>query len=79
MEALCLAAIVMPLLGMTAHAGPWSPENSEKTVAWFDAQDAATVHQDDAGGRVSQWDDKSGNTNHAVQAKADDQPYYTSS
>jgi hypothetical protein len=47
------------------------------TALWLDAADASTITE--SGGAVSQWDDKSGNSRHAVQATANDQPVYTAS
>jgi hypothetical protein len=49
----------------------WSPEEIV-TEAWYDASDASTITE--AGGSVSQIDDKSGNNVHAVQAVGGDQP-----
>lgn len=37
-------------------------------VLWLDASDETTIHENDNPGFVSQWDDKSGEANHAVQA-----------
>ncbi|MDC1167903.1 hypothetical protein OAT36_03215, partial [Flavobacteriaceae bacterium] len=42
---------------------------------WLDAADAATITE--SGGAVSQWNDKSGNGNHAVQGNASFRPTYT--
>lgn len=39
---------------------------------WLDASDASTIS--DTGGAVSEWRDKSGNTNHATQATPANQP-----
>jgi len=44
-------------------------------VAWFDAQDAASITQ--SSGAVSQWNDKSGNGNHLTQATAGKKPTYS--
>ena len=44
-------------------------------LVWFDAGDEDTITT--SGGRVSQWDDKSGNDNHATQATVSDQPAYS--
>lgn len=41
--------------------------------AWFDAADISTI-ADAGGGAVSQWNDKSGNGNHATQATGTRQP-----
>jgi hypothetical protein len=52
----------------------WTPANIT-TLGWYDAQDAATIVQADAAGRVSQWTDKgSAGTNHLLQATAANQP-----
>lgn len=52
---------------------PWSPAQIT-TQLWLDAADAATITE--VGGDISQWDDKSGNLRHAVQAVALNQPSY---
>jgi len=49
----------------------WSPSEIT-TLGWWDADDAGTITE--SGGFVSQWDDKSGNDDHMVQATAADQP-----
>jgi len=51
----------------------WSPADFV-TNGWWDAQDYSTITES---GTVSQWDDKSGNANHAAQANAGLQPFYT--
>jgi hypothetical protein len=43
---------------------PWTPEVID-TQVWLDATDASTITE--AGGNVSQWDDKSGNGNNFIQ------------
>lgn len=43
---------------------------------WFDAADMGSIVKD-ANNKVSLWQDKSGNNNHAVQATASSQPTYT--
>jgi len=50
---------------------PWTPSEIE-TEAWLDANDDSTITH--VAGSVSQWDDKSGKGNHAVQAVGEDQP-----
>jgi len=42
------------------------------TEGWYDASDASTITE--AAGKVSQWDDKSGNARHLVQAAGAEQP-----
>ncbi len=55
---------------------PWSPYLMN-AAAWYDAADAATITQ--SGGKVSKWDDKSGNGNHASQGNTSTQPSYNAS
>lgn len=55
---------------------PWTPAHIS-TELWLDAHDAETITE--SGGLVSQWDDKSGNANHVIQAIANSQPTYTAS
>ncbi len=56
---------------MTPPSLPWTPANIA-TQSWFDASDTSTITE--SGGSVSQWDDKSGNNNHATQGTASSQP-----
>ncbi len=49
----------------------WSPADIAST-AWYDASDTNTISASD--GAVSVWRDKSGNSNHAVQSTASNQP-----
>lgn len=54
----------------------WTPDGLGADLAlWLDAADTSTITLN--GSNVSQWDDKSGNDNHATQASAADQPVYT--
>ena len=54
----------------------WSPELLGSSLAlWLDAADASTITLN--GATVSQWNDKSGNNNHATQAIAVSQPTYS--
>jgi hypothetical protein len=53
----------------------WSPELLT-TISWYDALDSSTITE--SGGSVSQWDDKSGNNNHATQSPGSLQPTYDS-
>lgn len=50
----------------------WTPAEIT-TELWLDAADSSTITQDGSG-NVSQWDDKSGNARHAVQATSSLQP-----
>jgi len=49
----------------TISSSLWTPADITTSI-WFDAADAATIAEDTTPGRVSQWDDKSGNARHAV-------------
>nr|BDD44692.1 hypothetical protein 22 [Legionellales bacterium] len=49
----------------------WTPSDIT-TKLWLDAYDEDTIT--DSGGAVSQWDDKSGNANHATQGAGAAQP-----
>ena len=53
---------------------PWTPRHAQ-LVAWYDAMDESTITE--SAGAVSQWDDKSGNGFHQVQANGALQPMYT--
>ena len=52
---------------------PWTPANIT-TALWLDAADTSTITT--VSGAVSQWNDKSGNGYHAVQATASKRPTY---
>ena len=62
------------LRAATPKGGTWTPA-SITTALWLDAADAATVTT--VSGAVSQWNDKSGNNRHAVQATQASQPSAT--
>jgi hypothetical protein len=64
--AVTIAVTATFLATASAYAAPWTPAETT-TVLWLDADDASTIHTDDAAGFVSQWDDKSGNANNASQ------------
>jgi hypothetical protein len=49
----------------------WTPANIT-TLAWYDASDTGTITS--SLGKVSQWDDKSGNTRHLTQGTGAYQP-----
>ena len=63
-------------LRQSVTGGPtlWTPANLSGLVVWLDAADASTITLN--GSNVSQWSDKSGNGNHAVQSTASSQPSY---
>lgn len=52
-------------------SGAWSPAEISP-VAWFDASDASTITA--SSGSVSEWRDKSGNSNNATQNNTNNQP-----
>ena len=55
--------------------GPWTPADLGADLAlWLDADDSSTITLN--GSDVSQWDDKSGNARHVLQAAASQQPVY---
>jgi hypothetical protein len=60
--------------GMRESTTGFLPTDLAGLEGWYDASDAGTITLN--GSNVSQWDDKSGNDNHAVQATASEQPAY---
>jgi len=60
-----------PLVGRAPK--PWTPAQLD-VQAWYDADAAYTIHEDTTAGRVSQWDDRSGNGNHMTQATSTAEP-----
>lgn len=50
----------------------WDPQYLDNMLVWYDADDADTITS--LSGSVSQWDDKSGNDNHATNAVGANQP-----
>lgn len=50
-----------------SDALPWTPADLG-VARWYDANDASTITH--SGGAVSQWNDKSGNSNHATQTNS---------
>ena len=48
--------------------------NDLSPALWLDAADASTITE--TGGKVSQWNDKSGNNNHLSQSNSSYQPQY---
>lgn len=65
-------------VSVTAAEEPWTPDmlSSVTLDLWLDASDAASITKDGSD-LVSQWSDKSGNTNHATQATGSLQPEYS--
>lgn len=55
---------------------PFSPLSINGAILWLDASDSATITE--SSGYVSNWADKSGNSNDASQATGANQPYYSS-
>ncbi len=71
-------AVVAMALGFacaSAHA-QWVPTDTDSTLAWYDADDASTITL--TSGRVTQWNDKSGNAYNAT-APAGSALMYTAS
>lgn len=64
-------SLAISRIGGALGAAPWTPSDIT-TAAWYDASDSATITE--SGGAVSQWNDKSGNGNHAVQDNGTRQP-----
>ena len=62
------------LLMATSNGGLWTPAQIS-TELWLDASDTSTLTL--SGSSVSQWNDKSGNGKHAVQATAASRPTYS--
>jgi hypothetical protein len=61
---------------VSVPTNPWNPAQLGADLAlWLDADDASTITLN--GSTVAQWDDKSGNGKHMVQATASAQPTYT--
>ena len=61
--------------GMGINDQPWTPAQLGSSLAlWLDAADSSTIMLN--GSTVSQWNDKSGNARHVLQATAANQPSY---
>ena len=63
--------IGVPSKSVASGVGLWTPRDIS-TSLWLDADDQGTITE--SGGSVSQWDDKSGNDNHASQNTGAEQP-----
>ena len=53
---------------MSYGSAPFTPLSLPGSAGWYDSSDSATRTL--VSGKVSQWDDKSGNARHATQATA---------
>lgn len=67
-----LSAIALRRRATRAAGAAFVPTDISGLQAWYDASDAASIT--DSGGAVSQWNDKSGNTRHLVQATGGAKP-----
>lgn len=54
---------------------PFSPTSIANLALWLDANDFSTLTLDGSNG-ASQWNDKSGNANHATQSSSSARPIY---
>jgi hypothetical protein len=63
-----------PLAQYATKKSTFSPDSVAGLQLWLDSSDASTITQ--SSGSVSQWNDKSGNNNNAVQATGSLQPTY---
>lgn len=71
--------ILPPFMGFNAPAITWNPaELGSSLTLWLDASDISTITKDGSD-YVSQWNDKSGNSNHVYQSTGSLQPLYSSS
>ena len=70
-----LANATLATIGGSAGAA-FSPTDISGLELWFDASDLSTI-TDAGGGRVSQWDDKSGNGRDVAQSITNRQPLKT--
>ncbi len=68
-----LNGVGKPFRSLAGGAAPaFAPTDISNLALWLDADDTATITH--TSGSVSQWDDKSGNAYHAVQASGSSQP-----
>lgn len=54
---------------------PWQPTDLSSLIGWWDASDEATITEGTTSGRVSQWNDKSGNGNHLSVSTSSNEPH----
>jgi hypothetical protein len=59
---------------ITGNSVPWTPADATSLTAWYDANEASTIHEDNTPGFVSKWDDKSGNGYDLIQSSGSKQP-----
>ena len=62
----------MPILGIVASAKSKGPAGLPNLHSWYDAADATTIIS--SSGKVSQWNDKSGNSRNLTQGTGANQP-----
>lgn len=67
----------LPAVARQAGMPQFSPSDIADLGMWFSAKDDSTLNFN--GDNISQWDDKSGNDNHASQGTASNQPKYVAS
>lgn len=67
--------LTQPLMGLKNMSNA-IPLQIPNCALWLDANDAASITLN--GSNISQWNDKSGNANHATQSTAASQPAYNS-
>lgn len=60
------------LINSYRYSSAFVPTDIANLALWLDASDTGTITE--SGGSVSQWDDKSGNSNHATQGTGSSQP-----
>ena len=60
-------------VNVISGGGAFAPDDVTGLEVWLDASDATTITE--VAGRVSQWDDKSGNSNNVTQGTGANQPF----
>lgn len=66
----------IPQFSKNLLVAPFEPTAVSWLQLWLDGDDIYSMTKDGSN-KVSQWNDKSGNNNHAVQATWDNQPVFT--